>query len=93
MFSRRPKKAWVDFAVTIGHISFIAFVAASATLWQLKPRIEAAYSEGLKQGKASQDWKAELAKDQNLANKVCTTWWFTMNHTERSLNVPERKKK
>lgn len=93
MFSRRPKKAWVDFASLLGHISLVAFVSAYATLWQVKPRIQVAYTEGYEQGKKSQDWKTELAKDQELANVVCTKWWFSMNHTDRTLNVPERKKK
>jgi len=75
------------------HLAVLAAVAAISAVAALKaaaPYLDAAYAQGYADGKQSKDWKAELAADQELVNKLCHTWWFSMNHSERTL---DRKKK
>ncbi len=64
-------------------LKYIIFVCVTALL---------AYEEGVAQGRLqipkqppAPSFEEQILANQDFTRSVCTTWWFRMNHTQRSV--------
>jgi len=49
--------------------------------------------KGISQGLANQDWKDHAKSDQVFTDKLCSAWWFDLEHTDRKIRLTNKPKR